>query len=129
MSTTTDLVALLRNNPWVSAAVPGGFHPLVLPQGTTLPAIRYQQIDNPLEATHDGPTTLEHPRVQLTVHAKSHAEVERAAKALKLALHAQRRMGPGPSFVVNEVDGYDTELRQYMRHVDVIAWREGESGW
>jgi hypothetical protein len=113
----------------VAAAVTGGLHPLVLPQGCALPAIRYQMIDNPLEATHDGPTSLEHPRIQLTIHAATHAACEQASKALKLALHAQRRMGQAASFVTNEIDDYDTELRQFMRHVDVIAWREGDSTW
>lgn len=124
---TSNLVTRLRNNPWVAAQTPGGIHPLVLPQGCGLPAIRYQQIDNPLEATHDGPTTLEHPRIQLTIQALTYAEIERVTKALRLALHAQRLAGP--TFVVNVIDDYDTELRQYVRHVDVIAWREGESGW
>lgn len=129
MSLASDLVAVLRNAPWMAAAVPGGIHPLVLPQGCTLPAIRYQMIDNPVEATHDGPTALEHPRIQLTIQAATYAEIERAAKGLRLVLHAQRRTGQGPVFVVNEVDDYDVELRQYVRHVDVIVWREGESTW
>lgn len=127
MSVASDLVNVLERNPWVAAAVPGGCHPLVLPQGCALPAVRYQVIDSPLEATHDGPTSLTHPRIQLTVHARTYAECEQAAKAIRLTLHGQRRMGLGPTLLANEgIDDYDTELRQYMRHIDVIAWREGE---
>lgn len=129
MSVASDLVTVLRNTHSVAVAVPGGIHPLVLPQGCTLPAIRYQVIDDPQEATHDGPTTLEHPRIQLTVHALTHAECERAGQAIKLTLHGQRRIG-GASFMANGgIDDYDMELRQYMRHMDVIVWREMERTW
>jgi hypothetical protein len=124
MSATTDLVHVLKALPSLTALVGERIYPVTLPQGVTLPAIRYMQIDNPPELSHSGSSELSHPRIQLTAVASTYATAEAIAEALKLALHGSQRWGPGcVSWIASDVDGYEPETGLYMRHVDVLMWR------
>lgn len=124
MSVTTDLVAVLQALPAVTALLGERVYPLTLPQGVTLPALWYQQIDDPPELSHSGPAAISHPRVQLTIHAATYAAALAVAAVLRATLHGSARWGPGcASWIANEWDDYDPETQHFIRIVDVIVWR------
>lgn len=64
-------------------------YPQDLPQGVTLPAITYQLVSNPVEATHDESpgSSLSHPRVQITAWSTTHLGSVTLAAAIFSALH------------------------------------------
>ena len=57
-----DLFTFLSSNV---ASVASRIYPNKLPQSPTLPAIRYFQVSEPFEHSHDGPSGFHHPRFQL----------------------------------------------------------------
>ena len=122
-SIVADLVSALENAAAVSALVGARIYPLTLPQGVTLPAIRYQLISSPLDASHSGATALEHPRIQFSVYASTHLTASRVSRAVSNALHAKEIAG-GPSFVDLGPEDYDPETELFIRHLDVTIWRE-----
>lgn len=126
-SIVVDLVTALENTAAVAALVGARIYPLTLPQKVTLPAIRYQLIDSPLDMSHSGPTDLVHPRIQLSVHAATHLAASQVIWALKTALHGRTIVG-GPSFVEEGPEDYEPETQQFMQHLDVIIWREDADG-
>ena len=123
-----DLLEYLLNLPALQALVGSRIYPLMLPQRATLPAIRYQRISTLQEAAHDGPGPRE-SRWQFSVHAGSYASADGAARALRAALDC-RRFGPQrTTFLANDLDDYDAETEQFIRHVDVMVWEAtGDSG-
>jgi hypothetical protein len=124
MSLETDVAQLLVNSDLVGDRV----YPMTLPQQVTLPAIRYQRIDSPGEVSHSGGAGLEHPRMQVSIHALTFGEAEQLADALKRLLHGRRGLfGVGSAaFVANDVPDFEEETGQYLRYVDVIVWHHWE---
>ena len=124
MSATTEMVAVLEATVGVTNLVGQRIYPATLPQGVTLPAIRYQQIDDPAGLTHSGPD-LNHPRIQLTAVASTYASAEAIATALKTALHGKKLWGTGGvSWVASNVDDFEPETGLYMRHMDIQMWKQ-----
>lgn len=122
MSATTELVGVLEASAGVTALVAQRIYPVTLPQGVTLPAIRYQVVDDVPELSHSGGSNLAQVRVQLTVCATTYAGAEAVARALRGALHGKTILGRA-AWVALDLDDYDAPTQQYMRHVDVVMWR------
>ena len=132
MSISTGLYAYLTGYAGLTALIVKRLYPLVLPQGVTLPAVRYQRISTSRLRSHSGPSGLAYPTFQFSVHAGTAASADAVAAQLTAALECyQGPMGAGAlgatvqaAFVVGDVDDYDAETGQYMRHVDAIIWHE-----
>ncbi|MBI2758792.1 MAG: DUF3168 domain-containing protein [Chloroflexi bacterium] len=106
-------------------------YPQQLPQGVTLPAIRYQKISDPSDATMTGPSALRHPRYQLDCYADGdNAYLSAAALADQVitALDGYSGVMSGitvfASFQQDTRDNYDTETGRFWQSVDLIIWHQ-----
>lgn len=101
-------------------------YPNELPQGVTLPAIRYFQVSDPPEHTHDGRSKLRHPRFQLDCYADTYLKAHQLAEQVVTALDGYRgQMGQstcGAGFVEDGRDNHDPETGRHWVSVDIEIW-------
>lgn len=106
-------------------------YPNALPQGVTLPAIRYFQVSDPPERTHSGPSKLAHPRYQLDCFADGD-EAYRDAVTLadQVIALVDGYVGTMGAFTVHagfredKRDNFDPETGRHWVSVDAIIWYE-----
>lgn len=122
VSATTELVGVLEAASAVTALVGARIYPMTLPQGVTLPAIRYRVIDDVPVLSQSGNSNLSQPRVQLTCCATTYAGAEAVARALRATLHGKTILGQA-AWVAVDQDDFDPVTEQYLRYVDVLFWR------
>jgi hypothetical protein len=120
--------AALMANTEVVAAIANRCYPLVLPQNSTLPAIRYQVISRIDEA--DSVSELWRWRVQLACHASSydtaHDLAHKAIKALKAYNNKAATYGAFAIIPENMSDDHDPDLNEYTVYFDIFAYSRGE---
>lgn len=101
-------------------------YPNELPQNATLPAIKYFQVSDPPEHTHDGRSKLRHPRFQLDCYADTYLKAHRLANQVVTALDGYRgQMGQstcGAGFAEDERDNHDPETGRHWVSVDIEIW-------
>lgn len=103
-------------------------YPQTLPQGATLPAVRYLQVSDPPEHTHSGRSNLRHPRFQLDCFAETYLTAKRLADQVINAIDGYR--GPMGSatcyagFQENARDNHDPELNRHWVSVDIEIWHK-----
>lgn len=96
-------------------------YPIVLPQGCTLPAIRYRRISGGSDEHIRGTTGAANSWVQIDCYATSYAAVEALAEQVRLAIHTYRG-------TVGGVDIHSVELQNRMdmrenpAHGDDVGW-------
>lgn len=104
-------------------------YPNTLPQGVTLPAIRYTLVSNPSEHTHSGPSSLKNPKYQFDCVAdgdEGYRDAHILAEEVIVLLDGYR--GPIGAFTCQagfqdaERDDYDPETGRHAVQVDVIIW-------
>jgi len=106
-------------------------YPQALPQGVTLPAIRYFEVSDPPERTHSGPSKLAHPRYQLDCFADGE-EAYRDAVMLgnQVIALVDGFVGTMGTFTVHagfrdeKHESFDPETGRHWVSVDVIIWYE-----
>jgi hypothetical protein len=101
-------------------------YPNELPQGVTLPAVKYFQVSDPAEHTHDGRSKLRHPRFQLDCYADTYLEAHRLSDQVIIALDGyQGQMGQatcGAGFSEDARDNHDPETGRHWVSVDIEIW-------
>jgi hypothetical protein len=101
-------------------------YPNSLPQGATLPAVRYFKVSNPPEITQDGPSDLWHPRFQFDCYAKTYLEAAGLAWEIMRKLQGFKgQMGAaevGASFVTDERDNFDPDTGRHWVSLDAVIW-------
>jgi Protein of unknown function (DUF3168) len=104
-------------------------YPNTLPQGVTLPAIRYFKVSDPGEPTMTGPSNLAHPRYQIDCVAdgdNAYLAAQQLATQVITALDGYS--GAMGSFTVyagfqeDVRDHYDPELFRHWVSVDIVIW-------
>lgn len=77
------------NTAAISTLIGTRMHPLRLPDAPTFPAITYQEIDAPIDATHDetAANALTHSRYQFDAWSTTYAGSVALAKAIFDTLH------------------------------------------
>lgn len=83
MSIQTMLVAVKTANATLNTLIGTRFHPDVLPQGVTLPCVRYQVISRPKVYTFGVVPQISHPRVQMDGYAATSVLRTTLATALR----------------------------------------------
>jgi hypothetical protein len=122
------LAAVLRSaliaDAGVAALVAGRVYPVQLPQGVTLPAVRYQRVSNSEQL---GSSVLRETRYQFDAWAVSHVGATSLAEAVK-ALWEDWRGDAAVKWarVANELDDYDPETDSYRVIVDVLFVTTGD---
>ena len=101
-SAATLLYQLLKADANVSALVAGRIYPLRLGQGAALPAIAYQKISDPTAGSLRACELPRVARVQISLFAKSYAELDTLDAAVQAALGL-----PTPLATIAYLDGHD----------------------
>jgi hypothetical protein len=116
--------ALLVGNPAVAAMVVGRVFPAVLPQGVTLPAIRYAVVDDVPQNSLAGFTSgLRHARVQVDAYGKRYLDAQGLANAIAGAVGSLT--GPGlTSLLLSRRDGYEDVTELHRVSMDFSMWVE-----
>lgn len=126
----TYLVAYLKADAGLVAQVGARCWAGLLPQGSALPAVTFQQITRVPVHVRNHDDQFVSTRWQFNVDAASYASAVEAMNALKVALQAwTRTTSPrvGPVFVEGERDGstpgYD-DADRFRRSIDAVIWHE-----
>lgn len=129
MSVQAVMTALVRARP-VSDLVGDRVYPMALPASPTpvLPAITLQRVSTTRVHSQDGPSGLARPRVQVTSWAKTYAQADALAAAVREALDGLQTNGDGGTiqgvFSAEDRDIYDSDLKIPGRSVDFLVWHE-----
>jgi hypothetical protein len=106
-------------------------YPNALPQGVTLPAIRYFLVSDPPERTHSGPSKLRHPRYQLDCVADGDEAYRDASNlAGQVITLVDGYVGAMGTFTCHAGfrdemrDNFDPETGRHMVQVDLILWHD-----
>jgi hypothetical protein len=124
MSVESDMFAFLTNPATATGAlIATRLYPLTIPQESTMPAIAYARISNPVTRTQDG-KKLHSPRYQFDCKDKTYD----GAIALEDALIADAEYhGFGSVRQVHEAgagpDQRDPDTGLFTRSVDLTLWR------
>lgn len=126
MSIESALTSYVLGQAAITALIGHRFNPVETTQGSTLPAVSYQQISGAVDYTQDG-DGFRTPRFQLTIVARTYAEIVAVYVPLYAALSGVRFTVNGiecVAFVENVLDSvaYESgEMGYYIRRMDVIV--------
>ena len=123
MATTIeqDVHAALAGHAGLTALVGDRIYPVVLPEGVSYPAVRYQRIGGgPLQHT-GGDSGLENARIQIDVWAKRYAQAKDTAEQVRAAIRTATAF---KAVSVAEVDGYEDDTRTFRVTLDYSLWRQ-----
>lgn len=116
-----DLTAFLKADPTIAAAVGGRVFPNIVPQGSTFPALSYNQVSGVrLYDINDGPTGRAMPRITINSWAERYLAVRQLADAVRQRLNGFRGV-TGSTFISritldNEFDTFEEEAGQSGIH-------------
>lgn len=92
-------------------------YPMVLPEGVTLPAVRYTRLGSDREVTMGSNPGMCHAMFQVDVWAATYAEVKADATTLRGALERWRGTVEGiviqDTMYLSDDDDYDPETKEY----------------
>lgn len=123
----------LIQNSGLSALISSRVYPIRLPQGTTLPAICYQDISAAFTQAHGEKSALPRPRFQFTIYSETVEVANSVGAALKACIDGYKgNMGTGAyitkveaCLLKNELSNDDPETGVYLRYQDyVIQYKE-----
>lgn len=101
-----------------------------LAQGSLLPALTYQLVDDPSESSHTGPSGLAHARIQFDCWGNTKEEAAAVARAVRLALGGIRREVLGvfiqSGLKLTERTLFDPDVRLRRRSLDMSFWHSEE---
>lgn len=100
------MYARLLAAPAVQALLAGRVYPVRLAQGAALPAVAYQQIGRPASAAARGCRLPEAVRVQVSLFARTYAELDALDAAVRAALDGHQDPADGIA-AVRYLDGRD----------------------
>jgi hypothetical protein len=100
----------------ISALIGTRIFPLILPQATSFPALTYQRISGERMHSHDGPSGLAGPRIQIDTWATSYIGAKQLADLIR-----QRIDGFKGTVGSDEIEGIfmDTE-REFYEDGDLL---------
>jgi hypothetical protein len=125
MTLVDDLVSYLDGNTALSALISKRIYPVQLPDGVTLPAMTYQQVDGPGEYSLSGFSSLVHPRYQFGITATSFKTCGQIREALKTALNGWNATAQGYAAYCDDwPDWKEAERGVYRMTVDAVIWHE-----
>lgn len=81
-----SLFSHLSGHAGLAALVDSRVYPIVAPQDPERPYLTYQLISRESEPTHDGPSGLDNPRLQIDTWASTYVEAGQVAKQVRAAM-------------------------------------------
>lgn len=89
-------------------------YPVMIPQGATMPLIRYQKVSGVRDHVLTGPTGLARPRIQVEAWAETYSGAKSLAAAIREALDGYigtaASVAIGSCLIESERDIYESEL-------------------
>ena len=133
MSIESGIYTILEAVPAIATAVGTRIYPVVLPQGSALPAITYSLASAERFPTHNGPSGCPATRYQITYWAETHAAAIAGSvlvrKALDGVIGAWGDTTVGQCDLVNERDVFSvipetSVLNAFGRQLDFLVMFE-----
>jgi hypothetical protein len=93
-------------------------YPVLMPQGVTMPAIRYQRVGVVPTSSLDGDSGKDLVRFQIDCFAGTYAAVKALAVEVRAALTA---IG---ALFVSDIDGYEDDTKLYRETLDYSIWTD-----
>jgi len=123
MSLESKLVAYLLNHAGLTALIGNRLYPLMMPEGTALPAVVYQRVSGMREYQFGAYSGMERPRISFSCWGENYGQAKQVASELKTAMQAKTDSDPTiTAFVVTETDDFDTDTGYYRVIVDFMVW-------
>ena len=128
MSFREGLFSFVTEDAAVAALIGTRFFPTMANQDEDLPLAVYQQISSPPEHSHQGPTGLQHPRIQISSIAEDPDAAWALAAAMKARLDGKKAVMFGSVEVqavlmVNEFEHpYEFESQRFRVTQDYMIW-------
>jgi hypothetical protein len=113
------LFTLLRNDAGLAALISTRIYPGALPQGATLPAVTYRQVNEAPDYTQSGPSGFSNPRMQFDCLAATYEGAYALADALIAAAHTSLVAGNALQATVESVEDGDNEPDLRMSRIIV----------
>lgn len=117
-----SIVQLVINNGPLAGLIDTRIYPVVLPATPVLPAVTYQLVSEPEEATQDG-AGMAQARYRFKVWTVSHAELNPIVAAIKVAFTGHNIAFPRGSLPDNSIEDYDVKTKRWWRVIDVLGWQ------
>lgn len=124
-----EIVDMLYSDYTLATLIEDRIYPNVIPQGTAMPAIAYQQISGTGEHDMNGPIRLQSGRWQITCYAKTYTEMLTIAHRVRAVMDGYKGGNIAVVQMGNEGDqpqlssGKDAILR-YSRYIEFTIWHE-----
>lgn len=118
MNVEQQVRAVLIADATVASLVVARIHPLHLPQGVAMPAIRYQRVATAPVNDLEGTQNHEWVRVQVDCWDDAYAGVKALAAAVRTAL----QITPVYGQLLSELDDYDSEEKLFRVIQDFNIW-------
>lgn len=115
------IFTLLSADANVEALVNTRIFPVVMPQGSVLPAITYHETANSPVNTLAGKTGLENPTFAINSWATSHKTANTLSKAVSSAMDGVRTFR---ALLINEIDVYDPEIDVFAKAQTYSCWNQ-----
>lgn len=91
----------------LTALVGPRIYPVIMPQGTTKPAVVYQRISSTRDSCMVDDAGIVRARFQVTVWAISHASAIAVKEQIRLALQRWADVGVQDTYIIGEYDLFD----------------------
>lgn len=120
------LFARLSTFAGLTALIGTKIFPLRAPDDFSAPFVIYQKITGKREQSHEGDSSLVHPRIQYSCWGINYGSAKLVSRQVVKALHAFKGVVSGVDIqfveVDSEVDTFDEDTKLYRVLVDVIVW-------
>ncbi|MEW5921568.1 MAG: DUF3168 domain-containing protein [Bacillota bacterium] len=123
------LYAYLSSHVGLTALVGSRIYPLVMPQGTTLPAVTFSKVSGPRVHAMQHDAGLAYPRFQVSCWGSTYKQAKEVAAQVRAALQDFKGTMGGPGgaevsgvFLEDETDLYEPNTQIYHVALDFIIW-------
>lgn len=94
-------------------------HPMIAPQGTTLPYVTYQRVASTVNNVLNGPPSIDNARIQIDVWAATYAGGQTLAQSIVTAMQAW----PAQNVLLNQYDLYEQDVQTFRVLLEFSIWQ------
>jgi hypothetical protein len=123
------LFSYLSGHAGLTALVANRIYPLVMPQGTTLPAVTFSKVSGPRVHAMQQDAGLAYPRFQVSCWGATYKQAKEVAGQVRAALQDFKGTMGGPGgvvvsgvFIQDENDLYEPNTQIYHVALDFVIW-------
>lgn len=94
-------------------------HPMVAPQGTSLPYVTYQRVSNTVNNVLSGPPSIDNTRIQVDVWDSTYAGVQALAQSLVAAMQTWSVQ----NVLISNYDLYEQDVQTFRVLLEFSIWQ------